>query len=130
MIALDTNILARYLLKDDAGQFKKAKALLAGPKEFTAPISVMLELVWVLRVNDCDRAEITRALRLLIGLPNFKPHHPTALLYALKWFEEGMDFADALHLAMCDQDEAMTTFDRDFAKMAKKSGAFPEVRAL
>lgn len=128
MIALDTNILARYLLKDDAAQFERANTLLTGPEEFTAPVSVMLELVWVLRVNGCDRAEIAHALRILFGLPNFKPHHLTVLVYALKWFETGMDFADALHLAMSEQEDALSTFDRDFVKAAKRAGAFPEVR--
>ena len=89
MIALDTNILARFLLRDDTAQFERANALLAGPGDFTAPVSVMLELVWVLRVNGCDRTEIARALRILFGLPNFKPRHLTALVYALTWFEAG-----------------------------------------
>lgn len=30
---------------------------------------------------------------------------------------------------MSAQDEALATFDRDFAKIAKQAGAFPEVRA-
>lgn len=30
MIALDTNILARYLLKDDAAQFERARVLIEG----------------------------------------------------------------------------------------------------
>jgi predicted nucleic-acid-binding protein len=48
MKALDTNVLARLLLKDDVLQFKKARALLASNEYFTAPVTVMLELVWVL----------------------------------------------------------------------------------
>ena len=39
-----------------------------------------------------------------------------------------MDFADALHLAMSEQDNALSTFDRDFVKADKRAGAFPEVR--
>lgn len=129
MIALDTNLLARYLLKDDAGQFERARALIEGAERITAPVTVLLELAWVLEVSDCSRQEIARAFRVLIGLPNFTLRPLDSLLYALRWYEEGMDFADALHLAMSAQDEALATFDRDFAKIAKRAGAFPEVRA-
>jgi len=45
MKALDTNVLARLLLQDDAAQFKRAKALLGSGQVFTAPVTVMLELV-------------------------------------------------------------------------------------
>ena len=48
MIALDTNLLARLMLHDDAAQFKKVKALFQTRQIFTAPVTVMLELVWVL----------------------------------------------------------------------------------
>lgn len=129
MIALDTNILARYLLKDDAEQFERARALIEGAERITAPVTVLLELAWVLEVSDCSRQDIAHAFRLLVGLPNFTLRTLDNLLYALRWHEEGMDFADAMHLAMSAQDEAMATFDRDFAKLAKRAGAFPEVMA-
>lgn len=129
MIALDTNLLARYLLKDDAAQFERARALIESAERITAPATVLLELAWVLEVSDCSRQDITRAFRLLVGLPNFTIRQLDSLLYALRWYEEGMDFGDALHLAMSAQDEALATFDRDFAKIAKRAGAFPEVRA-
>ena len=73
MIALDTNVLARYLLNDDPRQASAAAVLLRKPEVFTAPITVILELVWVLQVNDCSREQITRGLRTLLRLPNFKP---------------------------------------------------------
>jgi predicted nucleic-acid-binding protein len=129
MIALDTNILARYLLKDDEAQFDLARAIIEGPERLVVPVTVLLELAWVLEVSDCDRAEIARAFRLLVGLPNITLRHIDGLLYALGWYEAGMDFGDALHLAMSAQDEVMATFDRDFDKLAKRVGAFPEVRS-
>ena len=51
MIALDTNVLVRYLVDDDAEQALAARTLLEGlAAERTAFIcrEVMLELVWVL----------------------------------------------------------------------------------
>ena len=103
--------------------------LIERAERITAPVTALLELAWVLEVSDCSRQEIARAFRMLIGLPNFTFRPLDGLLYALRWYEEGMDFADALHLAMSAQDEALVTFDRDFAKIAKRAGAFPEVRA-
>lgn len=58
MMALDTNILARFLLKDDEKQYRTAVSLLRKKQAYTAPRSVLLELVWVLQVNDCAREEI------------------------------------------------------------------------
>jgi predicted nucleic acid-binding protein len=39
-----------------------------------------------------------------------------------------MDFADALHLGLCQGDEALMTFDKAFVKKASKSNATPAVR--
>ena len=104
------------------------RALIESVERIAAPVTVLLELAWVLEVCDCSRQEIARAFRILVGLPNFTLRPLDSLLFGLRWFEEGMDFADALHLAMSAQDEALVTFDRDFAKIAKRAGAFPVVR--
>ena len=46
-----------------------------------------------------------------------------AIAKALDWFEQGMDFADALHLATAQDCTGMLTFDRDFIKTAARIGA-------
>jgi predicted nucleic-acid-binding protein len=130
MIALDTNILARFLLNDDPSQTKAAVALLSQKRHYTAPPTVVLELVWVLSVNGCSREEITKGLRLLFGLPNFRPQEFEALCYALHWYEQGMDFGDALHLALSAKEEGFVTFDKILGKMAKNIGSAPEVRVI
>ena len=130
MIALDTNLLARLLLRDDARQYTRARALLAQERDYTAPVTVMLELVWVLEVNDCARDDIAHGLRLLLGLPNFKPQQPEALRQALAWYAQGLDFTDAFHLALSQGHEELATFDKVFAKQAGKLGALPPVVAV
>lgn len=130
MIALDTNILARYLLGDEPAQAKAAATLLAEEKDFTVPPTVMLELVWVLKVNGCSREDIVRGVRLLLGLPNFKPKNFEALCYTLQWYEEGMDFGDALHLALSAEEDGFYTFDKSLGKMAANIRAIPDVRVL
>jgi predicted nucleic-acid-binding protein len=127
MIALDTNILARFLLRDHEKQYHTAVSLLQQDRIYTAPPSVILELVWVLQVNDCTRAEIVKGLRALFGLPNFKPMALDEIARALSWFDEGMDFGDAVHLALSPKADGFVTFDRALGKQALKSGAFPPV---
>lgn len=129
MIALDTNILARYLLNDPPTQADIAEKLLHGTEPCTAPITVFLELVWVLESCDCERAEIGKSIRLLCGLNNFKPQHLDALAYALHWYDKGMDFGDAVHLAMSAKETGFKTFDKAFVKIARNAGAYPAVSA-
>lgn len=127
MTSLDTNILVRYLLNDDPQQGKNALTLLSSSEEFTAPISVLLELVWILEVNDCTREEILKGVRHILGLPNFKMKELEAITYAIRWYEGGMDFGDALHLSLSARDERFVTFDRSMETMARKMATFPPV---
>ena len=127
MRALDTNVLARLLLRDDAAQYKRARALLASDQQFTAPVTVLLELVWVLESNDCTPAEIRQGVGLLLNLPNFTLPQADIVSAALDAYGEGLDFADALHLAACGS-AVMHTFDREFCKAARDAGIAPDVR--
>ena len=130
MIALDTNILARFLLKDDAVQFMQVCELLGRSEVYTVPPTVMLELVWVLESCDYNRAEVTQGLRALLGLPNFKPKSFEALFYAINWYESGMYFGDALHLALSEDEQTFVTFDKALGKMATKHGIAPKIQVL
>lgn len=127
MIALDTNILVRYLLDDDEAQAEIAEALLASGEICFIPITVWLELVWVLECYDCQRQDIAKALRHLLGLPNLQTGESSALLRALNGFEDGADFADALHVALSAQAESFVTFDQSLVKRAKRLDMQPEV---
>ena len=130
MIALDTNLLARLLLRDDKKQHARVVQLLASKQVFTAPVSVMLELVWVLEVNGCSTEDTVRGLNLLLGLPNFKPQQADALRQALLGYAQGLDFADALHLALSHSSRELATFDKAFARKAGKLGLVPPVVAV
>lgn len=127
MMALDANMLARLLLRDDAVQHARVKALLQTEEVFTAPVTVLLELVWVLEANDCTPAEIERGLQLLLGLRNFRPPQADAVRSALRAYATGVDFADALHLVLCAGDDAFMSFDKAFARKAAKLGLTPRV---
>lgn len=130
MIALDTNLLARLLLKDDATQHARVRKLLASDQTFTAPATVFLELVWVLEANDCPPDDIAQGLTLLLGLPNFKPAQADAVREALRGYAHGMDFANALHLALSPGEEAFFTFDKAFVRKADKLALAPPVKVV
>jgi predicted nucleic-acid-binding protein len=49
MIAIDTNILLRYLLDDDPRQSKKATNLIQGPQKILITDVVLVETVWTLK---------------------------------------------------------------------------------
>jgi predicted nucleic acid-binding protein len=130
LIALDTNILARYLLDDEPVQARTARRLLADAKtEYWIPISVVLELAWVLRKSDSPRAIVIGKLRELLSLRNVRPQNADLVFQALRWAAEGMDLADALHLALSGKAERFATFDEALVKQARKLGVQPPVSA-
>jgi predicted nucleic-acid-binding protein len=127
MIVLDTNVLLRYLLNDEPKQAERARRLLESAPQLTVTPTIVLELVWVLECSDCSRAEIVAALRQVFGLPAMRLSNESAYYRAVQWFAQGMDFADALHLALSPATATMTTFDRDFVNKAKRIEASPPV---
>jgi predicted nucleic-acid-binding protein len=128
MIAIDTNVIVRYLVADEPEQFRRATALIEGEAVFISS-TVVLEAEWVLRVSyRLDRAAILGALRRFADLPTVAFENLIILAQALDWAEQGMDFADALHLAGGAGCDAFASFDRALQRTAAKLGA-PEVRA-
>ncbi|MGO8756334.1 MAG: type II toxin-antitoxin system VapC family toxin [Gallionellaceae bacterium] len=130
MIAVDTNILARLLLRDDEAQYRKAVRLFGDGRDYTAPPTVILELVWVLSSYEFEHEKIASSLTALLGLPNFKPKRKAEMMAAINLYEAGLDFSDAFHLALSDGDDALSTFDDRFAKRAERLGVIPPVPLL
>jgi predicted nucleic-acid-binding protein len=128
MIALDTNIVVRLLVRDDPAQTALAAALVRG-NSVLLTTSVLLETEWVLRSRyRAPRATIAEGLRRLIDLDQLTLDHPTVAARALDGFEAGLDLADALHLALSNAATEFATFDRALARRAAKIGLAPPVR--
>lgn len=127
MIVIDTNLWLRYLLNDDVAQARRVQQLLETSPQLTMTPTILLELVWVLECSDCTRTEILAALRHILGLGNMRLPNETAFFRAVHWFEQGLDFADALHLALSPATASFITFDKDFVNKAKRADAFPAV---
>lgn len=118
-IAIDTNILVRFLTHDEEQQYRQAYKLFQFPRLYIA-MTVFLETEWVLRyAYKYEASEIIRAFRMVLGLPNVEAENTDRLADALTWHQSGLDFADALHLASSQHCETLYTFDREFAKKRK-----------
>ena len=119
MIAVDTNIIIRFLTHDDDKQYRKAFSIFNTQEVFISD-TVILETEWVLRyayhfsVND-----INNALLNLFGLKNVHLSNPTLIAQAVEWHKQGIDFSDALHLTQCQTCEKLYTFDKSFSSKAK-----------
>lgn len=120
MHAVDTNVLVRLLTGDDAEQLKRIAVLFKKESIFIAK-TVLLETEWVLRrLYRLERVIVVSAFRKLSGLGNVEIEQPLIVTKALQWCEDGMDFADALHLASCQRCEKFATFDKQLKKSASK----------
>ena len=88
--------------------------------------TVLLETEWVLRgAYGFEPARIAEIFRCLAGLPTVRIDDPASLALALGWMEQGMDFADALHLAKAEACTAFLSFDRKLKKLAQSIGGTP-----
>ena len=122
MIAIDTNVLVRLLTGDDAAQTRRAAALFEQGDIYIGK-TVLLETEWVLRFSyGLGSPAIITALKNVLGLPQVTAEDNLAIADALTLFEGGMDFGDALHLAMSNGDEAFVTFDERLVKRAERAG--------
>ena len=120
MHAVDTNVLVRLLTGDDAEQLKRIAVLFKKESIFIAK-TVLLETEWVLRrLYRLERTIVISAFRKLSGLGNVEIEQPLIVTKALQWCEDGMDFADALHLASSQHCEKFATFDKQLKKTASK----------
>jgi len=120
MPALDTNVLVRFLVRDDPAQAAAATALVhrvaAASQPLFVPITVTLELEWVLRSNyGFAKADIARTLGYLLSASELSFESEAAVEHALLLWQEGRaEFSDCVHVALAAQsgEQPLWTFDR------------------
>ncbi len=121
MIAVDTNVLVRMVTNDDERQTASATALLEND-EIEISATVLMEMEWVLRRNyGRTRHEIQSAIGMFFIMKNVTIVERKPAELALSWFGEGLDFADALHLASIRHAVRFATFDEQFRKRATRA---------
>ena len=120
MIALDTNVLLRLLLNDDAAQTRKARQAVelveAAGEQILLNDIVIAEAVWTLRGKyDTGKADLLSMLRAVFDTASFSFESRPVLTRALAIYEASVaDFPDCLIAAKnaaagC---EHTATFDR------------------
>lgn len=121
MIAIDTNVLIRFLVEDDAAQTERVRKLLQQAVDSDSPSYVsdivMCEVVWVLeRSYKFRRAEIGAALQRVLRARHLAFLSSEQLARALEAYDRGRgDFADYLirEHARAGGCQAVATFDGD-----------------
>ena len=136
MIALDTNVLARYYVaSSDAPSQKQsaaARKLLESGKSLFVSKTVVLELEWVLRgYYKSPPEDVLAVLSHLLAMPNLEVEDRVAVELAATALGDGFDFADALHHAAYRQCQQVATFDdRKFARRAASRAWKPPVNLV
>ncbi|MGL4618296.1 PIN domain-containing protein [Chroococcidiopsis sp.] len=99
MVGLDTNVLVRYLTRDDESQWQQACLVIEGGQLCFVANIVLCELVWVLRGNPYKFAkeEILNTLEMMLQSPTFEFENRSAVYQAFQRAKQGRaDFSDYL----------------------------------
>ena len=121
MIGVDTNVLVRYLTRDDPAQYEKAAAFIEAAtdrgEQLVVNTVVLCELEWVLgSAYNYSRAEIARAIEQILATAQFEVERLDEARKALADFRTTKsDFSDALigRINRSLGAEHTMTFDRD-----------------
>lgn len=120
MIAVDTNVVVRLLVNDDAHQAEQARELFESDAVWIG-VTVLLEAIWVLEaVYELGTAEVVAALRGLLGLPNVRAEDASAVAAALDAASKGLELADALHLLRTPDDMEFVSLDHGLVKAGQR----------
>jgi len=102
MLGIDTNVLVRFLVRDDEAQFERARKLIkrevaAGRRVFVSQL-VLLETEWVLRSRyGLPKIEIVAAISGLLDATDVRFEDEPAIEEALfVWKDNVAEFADCL----------------------------------
>ena len=126
MIVVDTNIVVRFAVNDDAKQAAIARALFEN-QSVVISRTVALETEWVLRSRyGKGRKQIAEYFNKLLAMKGVRIEAESAFRSAVEWYAAGDDFSDALHLANAGA-VPFYTFDSEFCKNAIARGEAPAV---
>jgi len=133
-MGLDTNVLARYYIRDDsdiegARQREAARRLMESGRPLMVCKTAILELEWVMRgYYELSGADVANSLNHLLSLSHVFIEDRESILLALSHSEAGLEFADALHHASYRDCDSIASFDdKKFARRASRMGLMPRV---
>ena len=123
-ITLDTNVLLRTVLRDDAEQAEAAEALLARAAVLAIPIPVFCEFSWVLRRSYSQTAsQVADTIQSICAIETVVTDN-RAVDAGIRALRSGGDFADG---AIARQGEilggtVLATFDRRAMAILRQGG--------
>ena len=124
MSSIDTNVIVRYLVGDDAEQAEAARALLDGLTSDDPGFicrEVVIEIAWVLeRSYGFARARVAEALMDLTASDSILVENPDDVAAAAHRYRQGgVGFSDLMVLSAAERSGAtpLYTFDRRLARM-------------
>jgi len=115
----------RYVVQDDSAQLSAAKRLITRCVEegqsLFVPVTVMLELEWVLRSSfEFGKEDVVQVVSSLLSADELSFESERALEVALHLFREGTaEFADCVHVALASQagEQPLWTYDKRAARI-------------
>lgn len=122
MIAIDTNVLLRYLLSDDVVQSKRAARLIKGNWRVLVTDAVLVETVWTLagRKYQLKKKEIVKTILHLFHEPSIAFENGPVVWKALNTYKKAKavkgkeaGFADAL--IVCKSRNIIEKMKEEFA---------------
>jgi predicted nucleic-acid-binding protein len=123
-IIADTNVLLRFVLRDDEEQFKLAKDALETADSVAVSVHALCELAWVLeRKLAAKKPDIATAIRYVLETRNVVLNRQAAEK-GLAMLDAGGDFADGV-IAFDGQwlgGEAFVSFDRKAVMLLRERG--------
>jgi predicted nucleic-acid-binding protein len=102
MLGVDTNVLVRYLTRDDQSQYEKARRMIdrevAKGEPVLVSLLVLLETEWVLRSRyEMAKADIVTALSALLDTADLTfEDEPSVETAVYSWKDSAAEFADCL----------------------------------
>lgn len=124
-IIIDTNVFARYFVRDNISQYEEAKKIFTKIEEekYRGSVSLLVidELIWVLEsYYDLRRAiYIPQIMKVfsMKGIKIIETRKSVVMRILGEMKDSSIDFTD-IYLAYIKEDKAILSFDRDFKKIA------------
>jgi predicted nucleic-acid-binding protein len=117
MKAIDTNIVARYVVGDDPLQSPLAQSTLA--TSCYVSDTVLLETAWLLGSRyRFPRGILAETLRDLVNLPTVTVSDMPLICWAIDRFAAGADFADMMHLISGRHSDVFVSFEDRLDQLA------------
>jgi predicted nucleic-acid-binding protein len=120
MLAVDTNVLVRLIVRDDANQVRAAEEFIG--KGAWVSYLVLIETMWVLdAVYDCTAQQVALAVEMLLNHKDLTIQDSDVVAIALEEFRNrpALGFSDCLVLEVARKAGHLPlgTFDRELAKL-------------